>query len=137
MPKILIVDDEEDQEELIRQRLIKKDFLQEYEFLFVRNGKEALQKIKIHPDIEIALVDVNMPEMDGFTLIQKSKALNPVLSIILISAYDDDTNISMGLSYGAFDFINKPIDFNLLEKSLKRIIIHVNQLKLAIHSKQV
>lgn len=134
MPKILVVDDEEDQEELIRQRLMNKPFLREYEFVFVRNGLKAFQKIKEQPDIEIALMDINMPEMDGFTLLQKIKAINPVLSTILISAYDDDNNISQGLSFGAFEFINKPIDFKLLEGTLKRIIIHIGQLK---HSRVV
>jgi adenylate cyclase len=131
MAKILVVDDEEDQEELIRQRLMNKPFLQEYEFVFVRNGLQAFQKIKDHPDIEIALMDINMPEMDGFTVLQKIKTINPLLSTILISAYDDDNNISQGLSFGAFEFIHKPIDFKLLEGTLKRIIIHIGQLKQA------
>lgn len=116
MPKILVVDDEEDQEELIRQRLMNKPFLREYEFVFVRNGLQAFQKIKEQPDIEIALMDINMPEMDGFTLLQKIKAINPLLSTILISAYDDDNNISQGLSFSAFEFINKPIDLNYWNK---------------------
>lgn len=129
MAKILVVDDEEDQEELIRQRLMNKAFLHGYEFVFVRNGLQAFQKIKDHPDIEIALMDINMPEMDGFMVLQKIKAINPLLSTILISAYDDDNNISQGLSFGAFEFIHKPIDFKLLEETLKRIIIHIDQLK--------
>ncbi len=131
MPKILVVDDEEDQEELIRQRLMNKPFLQQYEFVFVRNGLQAFQKIQDHPDIEIALMDINMPEMDGFMVLQKIKVVNLLLSTILISTYDDDANISQGLSDGAFEFINKPIDFKLLERTLKRIIIHIGQLKQA------
>lgn len=129
MPKILVADDEEDQEELIRQRLVPKDFLRDYEFVFVRNGLQALQKIKTDPDIIIALMDINMPGMDGFTVLQKIKAINPLLSTILISAYDDDTNISQGLAFGAFEFIHKPIDFKLLETTLNRIMVYINNLK--------
>ena len=134
MPKILVVDDEEDQEELILQRFEGKAFLGGYDFIFARNGLEALGKIKSTPDIDIALIDINMPEIDAFTRLQKIKAISPLISTILISAYDDDNNISQGLSLGAFEFINKPIDFKLLEGTLKRIIIHIGHLK---HSRVV
>jgi len=129
MPKLLIVDDEEDQEELILQRLRKKEFLRDYEFIFARNGLEAMHQIRTHPDIEIALMDINMPAMDGFSVLLKAKDINPILSTIMISAYDDDANIGLGISSGAYDFIAKPIDFELLEQALKKIIMHVSQLK--------
>ena len=76
MPKILVADDEEDQEELITQRFSNKVFLRDYEFIFARDGLKALQLIKAHPDIEIALLDINMPEVDGLTLLKKIKEIN-------------------------------------------------------------
>jgi len=89
MPKILIVDDEEDQEQLILQRFAHKDFLRDYQFLYARNGLEALEAIRKFSDIDIALVDINMPEMDGLTLLEKSKAYNPLLQAIIVSAYGE------------------------------------------------
>jgi CheY-like chemotaxis protein len=60
MPKILVVDDEEDQEELIIQGFANKDYLREYEFIFARDGLKALQLIKDNADIDLALLDINM-----------------------------------------------------------------------------
>ena len=79
MPKILVVDDEEDQEELIMQKFAHKDYLREYEFIFARDGLNALQLIKDHADIDLALLDINMPEMDGLTLLEKIKEINPMM----------------------------------------------------------
>ena len=129
MPKLLIVDDEEDQEELILQRLREKEFLMEYEFIFARNGLEAINQVKTYPDIEIALMDIYMPEVDGLTAMQKCRSLNPVLTTILISAYDDESNRQAGFANGAFKFIAKPIDFEKLEVILKQSIQKVKQLK--------
>ncbi|MBK6391255.1 MAG: response regulator [Saprospiraceae bacterium] len=136
MSKILVVDDEEDQEDLIIQRFVNKDLFQDYEFIFARNGLEALQKIKKYPEIEILMIDINMPKMDGFTLMKKSKAINPILCFILISAYDDEANIKSGYEHGAFEFVNKPIDFLLLEDALRRIMLHVEDLRQSIKAKK-
>ena len=75
MPKILIIDDEEDQEQLILQRFAHKEFLRDYEFLYAKNGLEALEAIRKYSDIDIALVDINMPKMDGLTFLDKSKSI--------------------------------------------------------------
>ena len=129
MPRILIVDDEEDLEDLILQRFSHKDFLHDYQFLYASNGLEALEAIRDFPDIEIALVDINMPEMDGLTLLEKSKKYNPLLQAIIISAYGDMSNIRIAMNKGAFDFLNKPIDMSDLDATIRKTIEHVNQLK--------
>ncbi len=129
MPKILVVDDEEDQEEFITQRFSRKDYLREYEFLFARDGLKALQLIKAHPDIELALLDINMPEMDGLTLLEKIKEFNPSLRSVMLSAYGDMSNIRIAMNRGAFDFLNKPIDFNDLEITIKKTLAEVKRLK--------
>ncbi len=129
MPKILVVDDEEDQEEFIIQRFSRKDYLREYEFLFARNGLKALELIKMHPDIELALLDINMPEMDGLTLLEKIKEFNPALQSVMLSAYGDMSNIRTAMNRGAFDFLNKPIDHNDLDITIKKTIAEVKRLK--------
>ncbi len=129
MPKILVADDEEDQEELITQRFSNKDFLREYEFIFARDGLKALQLIKAHPDIEIALLDINMPEVDGLTLLQKIKEINPLLRSIMLSAYADMPNLRAAMNKGAYDFLNKPIDMTDLEMTIRKTINEVGRLK--------
>ena len=129
MPKILVVDDEEDQEELIMQGFSHKDYLREYEFLFARDGLTALNLVKEHADIDLALIDINMPEMDGLTLLQKIKEINPVMRSIMLSAYGDMSNIRTAMNRGAFDFLNKPIDMNDLGITIKKTIEEVRRLK--------
>lgn len=129
MPKILVADDEEDQEELITQRFSNKVFLRDYEFIFARDGLKALQLIKAHPDIEIALLDINMPEVDGLTLLKKIKEINPLIRSIMLSAYGDMPNIRAAMNRGAYDFLNKPIDLKDLEMTIKKTIEEVSKLK--------
>jgi CheY-like chemotaxis protein len=129
MPKILVVDDEEDQEELIMQRFAHKDYLHEYEFIFARNGLKALQLIKAHADIDVALLDINMPEMDGLTLLEKIKEINPMMRSVMLSAYGDMSNIRTAMNRGAFDFLNKPIDVTDLGITIKKTIEEVKRLK--------
>ncbi len=129
MPKILIVDDEEDQEQLILQRFAHKDFLRDYQFVFARNGLEALEIIHSNTDIDMALVDINMPKMDGLTLLEKAKVQHPLLQVIIISAYGDMSNIRLAMNRGAFDFLTKPIDMNDLEVTIQKTIAQVCRLK--------
>ncbi len=129
MPKILVVDDEEDQEELIMQVFSHKEYLRGYAFLFARNGLEALQLIKEHSDIDLALLDINMPEMDGLTLLQKIKEINPMMRSVMLSAYGDMSNIRAAMNSGAFDFLNKPIDMTDLGITIKKTIEEVKRLK--------
>ncbi|HLX13299.1 MAG TPA: response regulator, partial [Bacteroidota bacterium] len=84
--KMLVVDDEPDLESLIRQKFRKQIKESEYEFVFAQNGIEALARIESHPDISVILSDINMPEMDGLTLLQKLEELNnPSLKAVIVS----------------------------------------------------
>jgi len=129
MPKILVVDDEEDQEELITQRFSRKDYLRDYEFIFARNGFMALQLLKEHPDVEMALLDINMPEMDGLTLLEKIKMIDPTIQSVMLSAYGDMSNIRTAMNRGAFDFLNKPIDLNDLGITIKKTLEEIKRQK--------
>ena len=129
MPKILVVDDEKSQEELITQRIMQKDFLRDYEFMFALDGLKALELINTYPDIEIALLDINMPKVDGLRLLGKIPDINPVMRTIMLSAYGDMNNIRSAMNLGAFDFITKPIDMKDLEITIKKTIEEVKQIK--------
>jgi len=129
MIKILIVDDETDLEILIRQKFRKKIREQQYEFVFAINGKDALLKMQEFPDVEIVLSDINMPEMDGLTLLTKINESNPLVKTVMVSAYGDMENIRKAMNRGAFDFVTKPVDFEDLELTMEKTIQHVKLIR--------
>ncbi|HET6994710.1 MAG TPA: adenylate/guanylate cyclase domain-containing protein [Chitinophagaceae bacterium] len=129
MTKILVVDDETDLEVLIRQKFRQKIREQQYEFVFAGNGKDALDKLQQHADISIVLSDINMPEMDGLTLLSKLTDAAPLIRAVMVSAYGDMDNIRTAMNRGAFDFVTKPVNFEDLEITMEKTISYVNQLK--------
>jgi phosphoserine phosphatase RsbU/P len=121
--KILVVDDEIDLEPLIRQKFRRQMREKIYDFTFAFNGLEALAKILEFPEIGIVLSDINMPEMDGLTLLTKLKELkNPGLRTVIVSAYGDMDNIRTAMNRGAFDFITKPVNFEDLEITINKTL---------------
>lgn len=120
--KILVVDDEPDLEALIKQKFRKEIRGKEYEFLFAKNGRDALEKLITYPDVDIVLSDINMPEMDGLTLLSKLNEVNPLIKSVIVSAYGDMDNIRTAMNRGAFDFITKPINFADLAVTMTRTL---------------
>ncbi len=129
MTKILVADDEADLESLIRQKFRKQIRENEYEFIFAINGRDAMDKLKIHLDVDLILSDINMPEMDGLTLLAKTKEYYPLLKSVMISAYGDMENIRLAMNRGAFDFLTKPVNFDDLTITIEKTIAYVQQLK--------
>lgn len=129
MAKILVADDETDLEMLIKQKFRQKIREQQYEFIFAVNGKDALEKIQQHPDVDIVLSDINMPEMDGLTLLSRLGESSPLIKSVIVSAYGDMENIRTAMNRGAFDFITKPINFDDLSLTIIKTIKHVNQIR--------
>ena len=127
MAKILVVDDEADLEILIKQKFRKKIRSQDYEFVFASNGVHALQQLEEHSDVGVVLSDINMPEMDGLTLLSKLSEQHTLLKSIIVSAYGDMDNIRTAMNRGAFDFITKPVNFEDLEVTMEKTIKHVDQ----------
>lgn len=129
MTKILVADDETDLEVLIKQKFRQKIRDGHYEFVFAINGNDALSKIQKHADVDIVLSDINMPEMDGLTLLQKLGESSPLVKAVIVSAYGDMDNIRCAMNRGAFDFITKPINFEDLSITMEKTISHVKQTK--------
>jgi phosphoserine phosphatase RsbU/P len=130
--KMLVVDDEPDLESLIRQRFRKKIRDGEYDFVFAYNGLEALAKLLEHKDIGVILSDINMPEMDGLTLLAKLNELkNPALRTVIVSAYGDMDNIRTAMNRGAYDFVTKPVDFVDLERTIEKTINELELIRVA------
>lgn len=135
--KILVVDDEPDLEILIRQKFRKHIREQELQFVFARNGVEALEKVQAEPDIDLVLTDINMPEMDGLTLLTKLKEAHPLIKAVIVSAYGDMENIRTAMNRGAFDFLTKPINFQDLEITTSKTLEYVQQIKVALTQEQL
>ena len=129
MTKILVADDETDLEVLIKQKFRQKIRDQQYQFVFAINGNDALVKMQEHPDVAIVLSDINMPQMDGLTLLTKLGEASPMIKTVMVSAYGDMDNIRTAMNRGAFDFVTKPVNFDDLELTMEKTITHVNQMK--------
>jgi sigma-B regulation protein RsbU (phosphoserine phosphatase) len=128
--KILSVDDENDLELLLTQYFRRKIRKGEYEFAFAHNGLEALTLLLQHKDFDIILSDINMPEMDGLTLLTKVNEMqNPALKCIMVSAYGDMGNIRQAMNNGAFDFATKPIDLDDLSVTIEKAIEQIKYIR--------
>ena len=128
--KILSVDDENDLELLLTQYFRRKIRKGEYDFHFAHNGVEALTMMLQHKDFDIILSDINMPEMDGLTLLTKINEMqNPALKCIMVSAYGDMGNIRQAMNNGAFDFATKPIDLDDLSVTIEKAIEQIDYIK--------
>ena len=129
MAKILVVDDEADLETLIKQKFRQKIRENQYEFVFASNGRHALEQLAVHADVDIVLSDINMPEMDGLTLLSRLAEDNNLLKSVIVSAYGDMENIRTAMNRGAFDFITKPVNFEDLDLTMEKTIRHVRQMR--------
>ena len=127
--KILVVDDETDLELLIKQKFRRQIREKQYEFVFAHDGEEALSVLLEHTDVDMVLTDINMPGMDGLTLLVKLHETNPMLKSVIVSAYGDMDNIRTAMNRGAFDFITKPVNFEDLELTMQKTMEHVAQLR--------
>jgi len=129
MAKIMVVDDETDLEMLIKQKFRKQIRQNEYEFLFAINGQDALDKLDANPGVDIVLSDINMPEMDGLTLLSRLHESKPLIKSVIVSAYGDMDNIRVAMNRGAFDFITKPINFEDLTITMEKTLKYASEIR--------
>ena len=132
MYKILVVDDEPDLEQLMLQRMRRDIRSGRYEFLFAQNGIEALERLTEHDDVDMVLSDINMPRMDGLTLLEQIPLVDPEIRSVIISAYGDMKNIRTAMNRGAFDFVTKPVDFDDLRVTIDRTLKHMDEWREAL-----
>jgi adenylate cyclase len=126
---ILFVDDEPDLEALVLQKFRRQIRDGTVSFVFARDGLEALQSIAQHPDVDMVVSDINMPRMDGLSLLARLQEADDKKSTIIVSAYGDMSNIRTAMNRGAFDFLTKPIDFGDLEMTIDKTIRHVEMMR--------
>ncbi|HEX9465100.1 MAG TPA: adenylate/guanylate cyclase domain-containing protein [Alphaproteobacteria bacterium] len=116
------MDDEPDLEFLIRQRFERNGAVREFDFRFARDGSDALRVLDEQPHIDLVLSDINMPRMDGLTLLGELTSAHPNLKVVVVSAYGDMANIRTAMRRGACDFVTKPIDFSDLELTIRKAL---------------
>jgi adenylate cyclase len=127
--QILFVDDEPDFEALIVQKFRRQIGGGAMSFHFARDGVEALETLKANGGIDLVVTDINMPRMDGLSLLQKLQESEEKVSTIVVSAYGDMGNIRTAMNRGAFDFVTKPIDFVDLETTISKTLGHIEVLR--------
>ena len=133
--KILVVDDEPDVQPLVLQRMRRSIRSGKYQFVFAQDGVEALETLESDPDIDMVLSDINMPRMDGLTLLDQIPKANPNVRSVIISAYGDMENIRTAMNRGAFDFVTKPIDFKDLQVTMERTLRNLEEWRAALASR--
>ena len=133
--KILVVDDEPDLEPLILQRMRRNIRSGRYSFVFAGNGVEALDLLTADSAIDMVISDINMPQMDGLTLLEQIPKVDPNIRSVIISAYGDMRNIRTAMNRGAFDFVTKPLDFEDLQITIERTLSHMAEWKQALESR--
>jgi DNA-binding NtrC family response regulator len=117
--QILVVEDESSFQKLLKQYFKHQIKEQKYEFIFAENGKEALKEILENQQINLAIVDIKMPQMDGLELLTIMNYLNLKIDTIVISAYGDMEKIRKAMNEGVFDFLTKPFELEVLEKAIE------------------
>jgi CheY-like chemotaxis protein len=120
---ILVVDDEPDVADLFRQRFRREARQGTYVLHFAASGEAALDKLAngVRPELIVILSDINMPGMDGLTLLREIKRLRPELPVMMVTAYGDDERRRQAAEAGALQFLSKPVDFDFLKKELRRL----------------
>jgi two-component system, response regulator, stage 0 sporulation protein F len=120
---ILVVDDEPDVAELFRQRFRREARQGTYVMHFASFGEDALSKLNngVDPQLIVILSDINMPGMDGLTLLGEIKRRWPELPVMMVTAYGDDERRRRADEYGAAEFITKPVDFEMLKERLRQL----------------
>lgn len=129
MSKILVVDDEPDLESMVLQNFRHEIRQGELDFLFASDGEDALSQLGGDGDVDIVISDINMPKMDGLTLLRRIQDLDRRLKTVIVSAYGDMRNIRTAMNLGAFDFLTKPIDFSDLEITINKTIADLQSLR--------
>ncbi len=120
---ILVVDDEPDVADLFRQRFRREARDGTYVMHFAASGDEALQRLagEIRPELIVILSDINMPGMDGLTLLGEVKKRFPALPVMMVTAYGDNERRRRASDLGAAEFLTKPVDFDRLKEQLRQL----------------
>ena len=124
---ILVVDDEPDVGELFRQRFRRETRDGTYVIHFAQSAADALDSLSkgVRPKLIVILSDINMPEMDGLTLLGEIKKEWPDIPVMMVTAYGDEERRRRAHDLGAAEFLPKPVDFAFLKGRLQQLAAEV------------
>ena len=114
----LLVDDEEEFVRAVTERLRKRGFTAECAF----TGTDALNQLEKNDSIDIVILDLRLPDIDGIKVLGKIKTKNPLIEVIIISGYSAINSAVESLKLGAFDYLEKPFDLNDLISKLNQAV---------------
>ena len=134
--KLLVVDDEEDVAPMFRQSMRADVRAGKYRLLFAGSGVEALERLEEEPDVDLVITDINMPDMDGLTLLGRLGELSFDLRSVVLSSYGDMKNIRSAMALGAFDFVTKPVDFDDMRETIERTLRSLEQWREALSHRE-
>ena len=120
--KILVVDDEPAVDLLMRQIFRKEIRRGNYELMFAKDGMTALEQLSGDTAIEVVITDINMPGMDGLTLLRKVHHEYPLVKVVMVSAYSDSEKVETARLGGAFEFINKPVKVQDVKDTVQKAL---------------
>ena len=103
-PKVMLVDDESDFVEAMTRRLEKRKL----DVIAAFSGREALETLDKHHDVDVVILDVKMPGMDGIETLKKMKAAHPLIEVVMLTAHATVESAIEGMRFGAFDYLMKP-----------------------------
>lgn len=126
--RILVVDDEENARVALSKILTREG----YDVASAGNGYEALNYLRGR-DVELIITDINMPEMNGMAFLRELNRSHPASNVIMITAYGEVESYIEAMSLGAFEYINKPVKFEELNKIISKIF----KTKLPSHHKEI
>src|SRR6202167_881339 len=109
---LLIVDDEEGQRQSLRVV-----FKEEYDLLLASNGPDAVELAR-NNKINAAVLDIRMTGMSGTEVLEKIKAIQPAIEVIMLTAYETVDTLRFALRLGACDYLNKPFDISTMRKAV-------------------
>jgi CheY-like chemotaxis protein len=134
--RVLYLDDEADMELLLRQKFRRQLREGRYELYIARNGEDGLRELVQRPDIDLVITDISMPQMDGLAFLARVPEVNPLVPVVVVSAYYDMANIRAAMNRGAFDFLCKPINFDDLERTIEKAASQSSMLRSALRSRE-
>jgi class 3 adenylate cyclase len=134
--RVLLLDDEPDMELLVRQKFRQRLREGTLEVYFATDGEAGLDELRRRPDVDVVLTDLNMPGMDGLTFLSRAAEVNPLVRVVVVSAYSDMANIRTAMNRGAYDFLGKPIDFDDLERTIAKCASGARTLRHALESRE-
>ncbi|MCG6917509.1 MAG: response regulator [Deltaproteobacteria bacterium] len=116
-PVVLLADDEVGFVETLSKRLRKRDL----SVVTAHSGQEALENLGTNSSIDVVVLDIKMPGMDGIVTLNAIKRLHPLVEVILLTGHATVESAIEGMKLGAFDYLRKPVDFELLLSKINAV----------------